>query len=93
VIQLKLRVGGEWVDIPTVEGVSLYDQAVSLGYPGTMRDFQEALGIQEAPAEEIPLKVGSWPVAVGSYFGGARIIAADSLQGTITLQWKKQPLY
>lgn len=33
--------------------------------------------------------IGTWPVTLGTTFGGSKIVAADYRQQTVTLKWEK----
>ena len=40
---LRIKVGGNWIDVPAVKGTSAYESAVAAGYTGTELEFQTLL--------------------------------------------------
>lgn len=49
---LKVKINGEWVDIPAIVGKSAYQQAVEAGYSGTESDFSAGLALAGAIKKE-----------------------------------------
>lgn len=49
---MRVKIDGEWVDIPAIVGKSAYEQAVEAGYKGTESEFSAGLALAGAIKKE-----------------------------------------